>query len=217
MLRLGERAMQSGDGLGELLAMGDVTFRNAADAFEDADVELVGIFEPDLLRACHRHARRRIAALRRLVSLGGAKARDGAATEIKGARVEAAQHHAVEDIRQILLPQHHARSFAVPASGKRGLDRLPGRGIATVFAIGAIAFHAPGVDVAREGVGNDRRPHGDRGCLACLVRQRRFRVPTPRHDTQDGEQRTHHRLASGKSSLGALVTRVNGGTAFASK
>jgi hypothetical protein len=46
MLRLGERAMQSRDGLGELLAMGDVTLRNAADAFEDADVELVGIFEP---------------------------------------------------------------------------------------------------------------------------------------------------------------------------
>jgi hypothetical protein len=33
MLRLGERAMQSRDGLGELLAMGDVTLRNAADAF----------------------------------------------------------------------------------------------------------------------------------------------------------------------------------------
>src|ERR1700736_5356823 len=86
-----------------------------------------------------RHSLLRVAALRRLVSLGSAKARDGAAVVIQGAGIEVPQNRAVEDIRQILLPQHQARSFAVPASGKRGLDRRPRRGIATVFAIGAIA------------------------------------------------------------------------------
>jgi hypothetical protein len=65
---------------------------------------LMCLMSADQTRLRARHSLPCVAARRRRVSLGGAKARDGAAVEIEGACIEASQHHAVEHIRHILLP-----------------------------------------------------------------------------------------------------------------